>query len=177
MLSKEMEKAISDQINFEYFSAYLYLGMAAGMEELGYSGAAHWMRTQAKEELFHGTKLYEYVVSRDGKITFDAIKKVKTEYKTVLEAFESAYAHEKEVTQRFCELTDLALSTKDHVTNSVFQWFLTEQIEEEDSVRTIADRLKLIKNMPDALYQLDSELAARVLPPSVNLLDASGSGE
>ena len=175
MLNKKMEKAICDQINFEYFSGYLYLGMAAGMEALGYPGAAHWMRVQAEEELFHGTKLFEYVISRDGKITFGDIGKVQTEYKTVLEAFESAYMHEKEVTQRFCDMTDLALSTRDHVSNSVFQWFITEQIEEEDNARTIVDRLKSIKNMPDALYQLDSELAARVMAPYVNLLDTSGA--
>ncbi|MDD2403351.1 MAG: ferritin [Victivallaceae bacterium] len=175
MLSNEMQKAVCDQINYELYSAYLYLGMSAGMENLGYKGAAHWMRTQANEEMFHGAKLFDYVHSRDGKVTLGEIKKVKTEYKTILEAFESAFMHEKSVTERFCKLTDMALSSKDHVSNSVFQWFITEQIEEEDSVRTIVDRLKRIKDLPDALYQLDAELGTRALSPSINLLDTSGN--
>lgn len=176
MLNKKIEAALSDQINYELHSAYLYFGMAAAMENLSYPGFAHWMRTQANEELFHAAKLFDYIYSRDGRVKLPAVEEVAAEYANPLEAFEAAYKHEQSVTTRFNKWYELCLTEKDHVTGSVLQWFINEQIEEEDSVRTIVDRLKRVINNPDALYKLDNELAARVLPPSVNLINTGAEG-
>lgn len=175
MLSKKVNAALSSQVNYELYSAYIYFGMAAAMETAGFKGASHWMRTQANEELFHAAKLFDYVYSRDGQVELPEIKGVKNTYDSPLQAFETAYAHEKSVTERFCKMTDLVLQEKDHVTNAFIQWFITEQIEEEDNVRSIVDRLKRIKNSPDAMYQLDSELAARTLSATINLINTAGT--
>ncbi len=176
MLNKKLEAAISDQINYELYSAYLYFGMAAAMEDLSYPGLAHWMRVQANEEMFHAAKLFDYVYSRDGQVKLPAVKEVPTKYKNALEAFEAAYKHEQSVTARFNKWYDLCLAEKDHVTGSFIQWFITEQIEEEDNVRTIVDRLKRVSDNPDALYKLDVELSARALGPSINLINTTAPG-
>mgnify|MGYP000933572948 CR=1 FL=1 len=176
MLNEKIEAAISDQINYELHSAYLYFGMAAAMEDLSYPGIAHWMRTQANEEMFHAVKLFDYVYSRDGKVSLPAVEKVPSEYANPLVAFEAAYKHEQSVTARFNKWYELCLAEKDHVTGSFLQWFINEQIEEEDSVRTIVDRLKRIIDNPDALYKLDNELSTRALPAYVNLINTEAAG-
>ncbi len=176
MLNKKIEAALGDQINYELFSAYLYFGMAAAMEDLSYRGIAHWMRTQANEELFHAAKLFDYVYSRDGRVKLPAVGQVASEYKTPLEVFEIAYKHEQSVTARFNKWYELCLAEKDHVTGSFIQWFINEQIEEEDNIKTIVDRLKRIVDNPDALYKLDNELATRMLAAYVNLINTSAPG-
>ncbi len=175
MLNKKIQDALTDQINYELYSAYLYFGMAAAMEKFNYKGLAHWMRTQANEELFHAAKLFDYVYSRDGEVKLPAINEVKAEYKTPLEAFESAYKHEQSVTARFNKWAELCLTEKDHVTGTFIQWFITEQIEEEDSILVIVERLKRIKDNPDAMYKLDGELATRILAAYVNLINTAGT--
>lgn len=175
MLNEKIQDALTDQINYEFYSAYIYFGMAAAMEKFNYKGIAHWMRVQANEELFHAVKLFDYIYSRDGEAKLPAIPEVKAEYETPLEAFEVAYKHEQSVTARFNKWAELCLAEKDHVTGTFIQWFITEQIEEEDNVRGIVDRLERIKDNADAMYKLDSELATRPLAAYVNLINTSAT--
>ena len=165
MLSKAMEKALNDQLNFEIYSSYLYMSMVSALEGMNYKGAAHWMRIQALEELFHANKFFNYIIDRDGRAVLQEIKKPQTDWKSMLEVFEDAYKHEKIVTSRICNLVDLALSEKDHVTNSTLQWFVTEQIEEESNGKAIIEKIKKTNNSSDGLMIIDNELAARVLSP------------
>lgn len=165
MLSKKLEEALNEQINAEFWSAYLYLSMAADMSDKGFAGISNWFNIQFKEEQDHAMKIYNYVLSRGGRVELKPIKEVETEWKNPLKAFEETLKHERVVTSLINELYDLALQEKDYATQSMLKWFIDEQVEEEESAQDIISKLKLIGDNGYGLYQFDKELAARVYTP------------
>jgi ferritin len=162
MLKKKMLKAINDQINAEMFSSYLYLSMEAYFQSISLSGFAAWMRAQVQEELMHGMKFYSFVNERGGKVTLEAIAKPESAWASPLAAFEAIQKHEEHVTNLINNLVDLAISEKDHASNNFFQWFVSEQVEEEASVGAIVEKLRMIKDNPSGLFMVDAELGKRV---------------
>jgi ferritin len=174
MISEKLQKELNDQINAEFYSAYLYLSMAAYFESMNLGGFANWMRVQTQEELAHGMIMFNHMNQRGGKVILSAIEPPPTRWSSPLEVFESAYAHEQKVTGRINHLVDAALSEKDHAFTIFLQWFVTEQIEEELNASTIAHELKIAGDNMNALFMIDRELAARVftLPPA--LVQAKG---
>ena len=165
MLSTELHNAINAPVNAELWSAYLYLSMSADMSDKGFSGVANWFNIQFKEEQDHAMKIFNYVLSRGGKVELRPIAEVETEWKSPLKAFEETLKHERVVTSLINELYHLATEEKDYATQSMLKWFIDEQVEEEESARDIIDKLKLIGDNGYGLYQLDKELAARVYTP------------
>ncbi len=163
MLDKQLEQALNDQINFEFYSSYLYLGMSAQLTTMNLDGAAHWMQIQAQEEVTHAMKLYNYILDRDGNVVLENVEADITKYISLEEIFAKSLIHEQGVTARFNDLIDLALDKRDHVTNSLLQWFISEQIEEESNVRTILDKARMLSASSEHIYLLDKELGARVL--------------
>ena len=161
MIGKKMEDALNKQINAELYSSYLYLSMAAYFESVNLKGMAGWMYTQAQEETGHGMKLFGQIVARGGRVVLDGIDTPKKDWGSPLEAFQDAYAHEQKVTTMIHGLVDLAASEKDHAANAVLQWFVTEQVEEEDNTSSVVDILKKIKDSPNGLYMLDHQLGSR----------------
>mgnify|MGYP001306964918 CR=1 FL=1 len=166
MLSKLLEKEINDQINYEFWSAQLYLSMSAHFSDLGLPGFAHWMYIQYQEETTHAIKFFNYVIERGGKAVVQPIKEVPTNWDSVLSVFEETMEHEQKVTARINHLADTAVAEKDHATQSMLRWFIDEQVEEEANVKAIVDTLKLVKDNGYAIYSLDKELAARVFVDS-----------
>lgn len=164
MLSKKMEKAINDQIKWEYYSAYLYLSLSAYFQNLGLPGFANWMEVQTQEELFHGTKMFRYVSEKGGRVVLQGIEAPEFEWKSPLAAFDFALKHEYQVTKRINDLVDLAQKEKDHASAIFLQWFVTEQVEEEASFGDVVNKLKLVGD-GGGLFMLDRELAARVYTP------------
>ncbi|MBN2445486.1 MAG: ferritin [Phycisphaerae bacterium] len=164
MLNSKIEQALNKQINAELFSSYLYLSMSAWLENKGLKGMAHWMRMQADEEHVHALKFMDYVHERGGKVVLAAIDGPKTEWKSPLEVFAGAYEHECKVTGLINGLVDLALAEKDHATNAMLQWFVTEQVEEEAAAQEIVDRLKLAGDAGGMLFMIDRELGQRGAP-------------
>jgi ferritin len=162
MLSKELEKAINAQINAELWSAYLYLSMSMHFANAGYDGIANWFAIQFKEEQDHATIFMNYMNSRDAKVLLEPIAGVDTEWATPLAAFQATLAHEQKVTSLINNLNALAVEAKDYATQAKLQWFITEQIEEEQNARTYIDTLKKIGDNGYGLYMFDKELAARV---------------
>jgi ferritin len=165
MIGRKMQDALNAQINAELYSAYLYLAMEAYFQSLNLPGSANWMRVQTQEELFHATKMYDFVNSRAGRVTLEAITKPPADFKSPLAVFEATYKHEQKVTGLINNLVDLAIKEKDHAANTFLQWFVTEQVEEEKNASDIAGKLRLIKDSAEALYMLDKELAMRVYTP------------
>jgi len=165
MISKKMEKALNGQINAELYSAYLYLSMEAYFRSLNLNGFANWMRVQTQEEMFHVTKMYNFLDERGGRITLKAIDGPPTEWDSPLAVFEAAYAHEQKVTGLINELVNLAIEEKDHASNTFLQWFVNEQVEEEASADNIVQQLQMMKDAPGGMYMLDRELAQRVFTP------------
>ena len=165
MLKENVQKALNDQINAEFFSSYLYLSMANYFESNSLSGFANWMTIQAQEELTHAMKILDYVNERGARVFLTAIEGPKTEWNSSLEAFEEAYQHEQKITGLINDLTDLAIAEKDHATKNFLQWFVTEQVEEEASVDEIVNKLKLIGDSGHGLFMLDREMGLRVFTP------------
>ncbi|MBI5390840.1 ferritin [Candidatus Woesearchaeota archaeon] len=160
-MKKEVCDAVNKQINAEFYSAYLYLSMAAYFESLSLKGFAQWMKTQAKEEEKHAMKLFDHVVDRDAKVMLDAIDKPKQEWKSTLAVLEEAYKHEQSITLRIHTLLDLARKEKDYAAEVLLHWFVAEQVEEEHSTLTILDQLKLLGDSRSGLLDLDRELGGR----------------
>lgn len=162
MINKKVEKALNDQINAEMYSSYLYLSMSADMQAKSLAGFAHWLGSQAQEELFHAMKIYDYVVERGGTVTLKGIADPPTKWKSPLALAENVYKHEQHVTALINAIMDLAIKEKDHATVNFLQWFVKEQVEEEASADEIVQKLKLIGGKGDGLFMIDKELAARI---------------
>jgi len=161
MINKSMQDAINDQINKELYSSYLYLSMAAYLEDRNLSGFAHWMRVQETEEREHAMKLYDFIVERGGRVMLKAIEAPKTEWKSTLELAEEVAAHEAMITASIHALYELALKEKDYSAQIMLQWFITEQVEEERNAAEIVSNLKLIEDRGTAVLMLDHRLAKR----------------
>ncbi len=161
MLSKALQDAINQQVNAEYYSAYLYLSMSAFCEEINMSGAAAWLRVQNKEETLHGDKLFRYLVDRDVPVRLQAIAQPPSDFKSLQDVFEKVLAHEKEVTKKITNLYELSVKEGDYPTQIMLQWFITEQVEEEKSAKDILDQLAMIGDNKSALLMMDRHLGAR----------------
>ena len=160
-ISKKMQEALNKQINAELYSAYLYLSVVAYFESMSLSGFAHWMKEQAKEEIEHAMKIFNYVFERGGEVKLTEIDKPKANWDSPLAAFENAYKHEQHVTALIHKLLDKARAEKDHATDVFLHWFVEEQVEEEASAQEIVEKLKMIGSMKPALIVLDKKLGKR----------------
>jgi ferritin len=165
MIGEKMQNALNEQINAELYSAYLYLSMVAYFESVNLPGFANWMRVQTQEELTHAMKIYDYVNERGGRVTLKSIGEPPTEWKSPLAAFEDAYKHEQKVTGLINGLVNLAIEEKDHAANMFLQWFVNEQVEEENNADTIVRKLKLMADAPGGMYMIDNEMGQRVFTP------------
>jgi ferritin len=160
-LSTKIEKALNDQINLEFNSAYAYLGMAAYFSGTPFTGFARWMHLQSKEEMEHARKFFDYVVDRGGKVTLQGIGEPPSSYKAPIEAFRASLRHEQKVSAAIERIYELALSEKDYSTLSFLKWFLDEQVEEEKNVSDMLARLELVGDNTSGLYQVDQYAGRR----------------
>ena len=165
MITKKMEAALNDQINKEFYSAYLYLSMSAYCNQLGLPGAEHWFRMQYDEEIAHMSKMFDYVMQHGGEAHLLQIDEPPREFGTLLEVFHASLAHEQFVTKSINALLDIAVEERDHASQVFLQWFITEQVEEESNVQEIVQRLSLAGDNGGALMMIDDKLAQR-LPPT-----------
>jgi ferritin len=161
MISKPLQSALNEQINFELFSAYLYLSMSAHFETQNLSGFANWMRVQYQEETGHAMKFYKYVFDRSGVVTLKAIAQPTTKFKTPADIFKQVLEHEQKVTSLINKLYELAVKEKDYAAQSFLQWFINEQVEEEKNAIDIIKMLEMIGTTPISLMMADRQLGAR----------------
>lgn len=160
-MKKKIEQAINDQIQAEFQSAYHYLAMSAKFEEMSLKGFAHWLKVQWEEETMHAMKFYTFLLQRDGQVELKALKKPEITFSTPLEAFEDVLKHEQYITERIHKLYDLASKERDYPLQTLLNWFVDEQVEEEDNAREIIKNLKLIGDSASNLFLLDRELGHR----------------
>ncbi len=161
MVSNKLETAINEQINAEFWSAYLYLSMSVHFANKGLPGFANWFKVQFQEEQDHAMKLINYLIAKGNKITLKPIEEVATSWDSLLAAFEDTLAHEKVVTGMINNLVRIARSEDDYATENILQWFVTEQVEEEETAQEMIDSLKLIGDNGFGVYTMDKELASR----------------
>ncbi|HEY8200961.1 MAG TPA: ferritin [Actinomycetota bacterium] len=164
MLSQRIEQAMNRQMMMEIESSYTYLAMSARFESLALPGFAAWFRAQSGEEWAHAMKFYDWILDHDATATLDAIAAPKVDFASPLEAFEAALEQEQAVTRSINEVYGLSGEEKDFASQSFLNWFVTEQVEEEKTVRDILDWLRRIGDSGYGLYLMDRELAQN--PPA-----------
>jgi len=161
MLNEKMEEILNSQLNFEIYSSYIYFSMSAYFNHLNLPGFASWMQAQTQEELVHAMKLYNYINEKGGRIKIDQVPKPPEEWDSPLAAFEHALSHEKIVTGRINNMVKLADELKDSDTHNALQWFVKEQVEEEESVGKVVQKIKQTGDTSDGMNIIDNELGKR----------------
>ncbi len=160
-MKKPVIDAVNEQIKAEFESAYVYLAMSAKMELMSFPGFGQWLRIQWQEETAHALKLLEHLLHRDVEVDLQAIAKPQVTFKTPLEAFQEVLKHERYITKRIHDLYDLSVTEKDYPLQTLLQWFIDEQVEEEEAARGVLESLEMAGDSGPALLLLDRELGAR----------------
>ena len=161
MITKTMQNAINKQINAELWSAYLYLAMSMDAEAKTLKGIANWFFVQWLEEQDHARIFQNYMNASGAKVILHPIDKVESEWDNPLEMFQETLKHEKEVTEMINELVRMAMNEGDFATISRLQWFVDEQVEEEENARNLVDDFSKAGNDFGTLLELDSRLMKR----------------
>lgn len=166
-MDKKLEAAFNDQINKEYYSAYLYLAMKTAFAEMNLPGFVNWFDIQVQEEKAHAVGMYNYVLERGGHVELGAIDKPELTGKTPIEIFKQVLEHEKFVTSRINAVYDVAEELKDRAAMLFLNWYIKEQVEEEASASDVLAKVEMIGDNTHALLDLDKELGARVFNPPI----------
>jgi ferritin len=154
-----IQDALNQQINMEMSAHTIYLSMSAYFEDAGLKGFASWIYQHAQEEMMHAMKLYQFVHNRRGRVKLMALAAPPHHWDSPLAAMEDAFAHEQLVTAAINQLVQMARKEADYATDSYLKWFVDEQVEEEEAVDDVIQKLKLIGDFRPGLYLLDRELA------------------
>lgn len=170
MLSNKVVELLNDQINKEFYSAYLYLDMANYFTEQDLDGFANWYTIQAQEERDHAMLFLRYLQSNGIPVELKAIDKPGEVYESPLDPLVAGAKHERYVSALIHAIYEAAYDVKDFRTMQFLDWFVKEQLEEEENADKMVNKYKLFGEDPKSLYLLDQELAARVYnPPSLTL--------
>jgi ferritin len=167
MISEKMTAALNEQIREELYSAYLYQAMSSYAGYIGLEGVANWFAIQTKEELGHVMRMYNYVGSQGQHAILQAIDQPPATFESALAMFQAALEHEQHITGCINKLANLAVEEKDHATEIFLQWFVSEQVEEEESAGRVLNQIKLAGSDGSGLFMIDRELGQRTYnPPS-----------
>ena len=160
-MTPKVLEAINTQIGAEFSASFSYLAMAAWCEHHKFMGAGRWLRLQSAEERLHALKLFDFVLARNHQARLGAIDSPRADFGSVAEVFERALAQEQEVSRQIDALYELAFQERVFAAMAELQWFITEQVEEEKTVREIVAKMHMVKDDPASLLDLDRELGAR----------------
>ena len=166
MLDKKIAELLNEQVNKEFYSAYLYLDFANYYADEGLDGFAHWYEVQAQEERDHAMMMRRYLIDNGVRVTFGKIAKPDKTYKKHADALEYGLAHEQFVTASIAAIYAAANELKDFKTMQFLDWFVKEQGEEEKNAEDLIKKMKLFGGDAKGLYMLNQELAARVYAAS-----------
>ena len=170
MLDKKVAELLNDQINKEFYSAYLYLDFAIFYEDAGLDGFANWYKIQAQEERDHAMLMMQYLQNNGEKVTLEAIAKPDKVLDDKLHVLELGLEHEQYVTSLIHAIYDAAYSVRDFRTMQFLDWFVKEQGEEEKNAEDMIKKMTIFGDDAKSLYMLNSEMAARVYSaPSLTL--------
>jgi ferritin len=160
-MDEQVKGLINDQIANEFHAAYLYLAIAAQFEAHNFPGFAQWMRMQAKEESAHAMRLFDYLVERGERVELKEIPQPRLDFGKPVEAFRAALEHERKVTGQINAMYEAAMAASDYPTQIMLQWFIQEQVEEENSTGTAVEQLEMAGDNRAALLMLDARFGAR----------------
>ena len=176
MVTKVVEKAINEQILREEHSSRIYLAMASWCQVSGYQGAASWLYAQADEERIHELKLIHYLDDRGGSAQLSDLKKPVYKFKELLDVFQEVLKHEEFISASINEVYALSLKQNDYSTGNFLQWYITEQIEEESTVRSILDMIRLAGGEKGGLFHIDKELGVLAAKKRASMLAVVNAG-
>ena len=160
-MNADVLQAIGRQVSAELRASHQYLAMAAFCELNKFAGAARWHRIQSQEERNHAHKLFDFVLTRNAGIELEALPSPTLEFKDIADVFVEALLQEERTTAQINELYELAFTSKAFAEMAELQWFLSEQVEEEQTARHWVARFRLVGNDPGSLLDLDRELGTR----------------
>jgi ferritin len=160
-IQQAMQDAINQQIADELESAYIYLSMSAHFEAENLPGFARWMRVQSREEVGHAMRLFDYMNERNGRVTLQALPQPPADFGSPLSVFEQALTHEQKISSLIEQLLETARQNGDNPTQVMLQWFITEQVEEENNVGLVVEQVRMAGESRAALLFLDRQLGAR----------------
>ena len=161
-MDKRVFELLNQQINKEFYSAYLYLEFSNYFTYVGLDGFANWYKIQAQEERDHAMLFYQYLQNENQKVTLDAIDKPESNFETHMDVLKKGLLHEEYVTSLINDIYSAAYDVKDFRTMQFLDWFVKEQGEEEKNANDMITKMELFGSDPKSLYMLNQELAARV---------------
>jgi ferritin len=161
MLAKALHKQLLDQVKYEWESEFLYLAMMAWCYNNDYEGFAQWFYRQSMEERAHGAMILGYLTELGAEIEIPTVVAPKAKFKDLEEMFDQTLKHEQKVTKLIHDLVEAATKERDYATVQFLQWYVKEQIEEEDTARKILVKIRRGKGAPGFLFMLERELGAR----------------
>lgn len=163
MISEKMEALLNDQLQREFFSAYLYLSFEAYFASRNLNGFAHWFRVQAMEERDHAIIFFNYLNQVGGRVRLKQLDAPDWDFGSIEEVLAKSLEHERSVTRSIYNIVDQAIAERDHKTNSFLKWFIDEQAEEEANAEQNLSKIKLVgENDGRGILMLDAEMATRV---------------
>lgn len=171
MLKEKISGLLNEQVNKEFYSAYLYLDMSDYYIENGLNGFGNWFKVQAQEEMDHALLFIQYLQNNSEKVTLSKIKAPDITFTGYNIPLDESLKHEQFVTESIHNIYDEAFGNKDFRTMQFIDWFIKEQGEEEKNAEDLIVKYKLFGSDPKGLYMLDAELAARVYAPPSLVLD------
>ncbi len=158
MLSEKVEKALNKQLELEAYSSQLYLAMASWAEKNGYNGSSEFLYIHSDEEREHMMKLFHYINDRDGHAIVPALEAPPKNYDSIKAVFEEVLSHEKMISKSINDLVEICVNEKDYTTQYFLQWYVNEQIEEENLSKTNLDKLNLLGESKANMYIFDKEM-------------------
>ena len=161
-MDAKVRELLNQQINKEFYSAYLYLDFSNYFEDRGLDGFANWYMVQAQEERDHAMLFYKYLQNENQKVTLDAIAKPDKEFTCDMDVLKAGLEHEIYVTSLINDIYAAAYEVKDFRTMQFLDWFVMEQGEEETNANDLITKMELFGTDPKSLYMLNQELATRV---------------
>lgn len=163
---------LQQQVNAEFYSAYLYLDFANWLSVEGYPGFAKWYEIQAKEELFHGKLFMDYLQAHGILVQLELIAKPDFKITGIESILHEGLKHEIHVTDLIHNIYKHAQKASDFRTTHILDWFVKEQLEEEVNAQDLIDKFNLVKSSGHGIYLLDQELSARVWEePTFSIVD------
>lgn len=170
MVSKNVEKALNEQIKREEHSSRIYLAMASWAERNGLPGAAEWLFIQTEEERVHMLRLLRYLNDRGGNAVVSSLEAPRGKYKSLLEVFQEVLKHEEYISASINDLFAICNKEKDFTTANFLQWYITEQIEEEKTARQVLDQIRIAGTDKGGLFMMDKEFAAIAVTKKASLV-------
>ncbi len=175
MITKNVEKALNEQIRREEESSRIYLSMASWAERNGFPGAADWLYAQTEEERIHMLKLVHYLNDRGGNAIIAGLDAPPQKFKSLMDVFQQVLKHEEYISASINDLYAVCQKEKDYTTANYLLWYITEQVEEESTVRAVLDQIKLAGTQPGGLFLMDKEFSSLAQAKRDSLAKSGGA--